>query len=213
MDKSKEIYKKWKANIYGFIVLLIVQTIAFLMARVLVREFIDKEKVASILLLVLGIFLITTVINYLVNRVIILRYLLTTKPVKCTIQDFLLVGETIDHKTKYTPYPILKSIEDQKLYLAYGDNSLVNFYSIFDYSDPNNIYFKLYRRDKSQIKISDPAEMYILKNVKIKISIDVDKNIIKIKGKKIYFRHFNPTISIEDFEDIIFYKGAVDIDL
>ena len=54
--------------------------------------------------------------------------------------------------------------------------------------------------------------MYLLKTVDVPVSVNREKNTIKLKNRKIYFKHINNELTIDIFKNITFFKGAVNLD-
>lgn len=209
MKSNQTILKKWKMHIYGLIVLIIVQCISLPLLKVFLREFIERDIVRNIVLNI--ILMICTAIDlyFLINRIIILRFILNKTPVKCRLEDILLIDYKDDKQTRYAPFPIVRSLENNKLYLSYDKYSLVNFISVFNYSDKRNIQGMIYKADGTPVQLGNMVDMYIHRIINIPVLVNHPKNIVKLKHKKIYFRHINNRVNIDVFKEIIFFKGAV----
>lgn len=212
MNSERTIIKKWKFHVYGFLVLLFVQAMAIPLLNAFLKEFIGQSSFRKVALLIILAICISVDLYFLLNRVILLRHLLNKAPVKCRLEDIFLIGYKDDKRTRYAPFLIVRSIENQKLYLAYDKYSLLNYTATFNYSDKKNIRCTVYKGDGIPVRLGDIVDMYILRTVKIPVSIDQSKNTVKLKRRKIYFRHMNEQINIDVFENITFFKGAIDLD-
>jgi len=209
MKPNRTILKKWKMHIYGLIVLIIVQCISLPLVEVFLREFIEHSLVRNIVLNIILMICTTIDLYFLINRIIILRYILNKTPIKCRLEDILFIGYRDDKQTRYAPFPIVRSLENNKLYLSYDKYSLVNFITVFNYSDKRNIQGMIYKSDGTPVQLGDMTDMYIHKIINIPISVNHSENIVKLKHKKIYFRHINSRFNIDVFKDITFFKGAI----
>lgn len=212
MKTELEIYKKWKMHIYGLIIIIFVQSMTFPLLYMLLKEFAVQEFIHKVIMITVFIIYTSVDLYFLYNRIILLKQLLDEPPVKCTLEDIFLIPYKEDKKRRYSPFPIVRSIEDNKLYLAYDKYSLMDFTAKFNYSDRKNVYCALYRADGRPVRFGDVVDMYMLKSVNIPVSINKSKNTVKLKGRKLYFYHVNDKIEIHVFKDITFYKGAIDLD-
>lgn len=212
MNSERTIIKKWKFHVYGLLVLIFVQAMTIPLLNGLLKEFIGQSSIRKVALLIILVLCISVDLYFLFNRVILLRHLLNKAPVKCRLEDIFLIGYKDDKRTRYAPFLIVRSLENQKLYLTYDKYSLLNYAVTFNYSDKKNIRCTVYKGDGIPVRLGDIVDMYILRTIKIPVSIDKSKNIVKLKHRKIYFRHMNEQINIDVFEKIIFFKGAIDLD-
>lgn len=211
MKFEQTIVKKWKFHVYGFLVLLLIQIIGFFLMNTLLKEFIGQPNVYKVMLIIITMICILVDFCFFYNRVIILRCLMNKIPIKCKIVDIFLIGYKEDTQTRYAPFLIVQSTEDKKLYLTYGKYSLLDYSTIFNYSDRENIYCTIYRDNAEPVQLGDTVDMYLLKKVDVPVYIDRSKNIVKLKRKKVYFRHMNKEIDIDIFKDLIFFMGAIDL--
>lgn len=211
MKSNQAIMKKWKSHVYGFFVLLLIQVMGFPLVNVLLKEFIVQTNVYKIVLLTIVSVCILVDCCVLVNRIFRLRILMKKCPVKCKIVDILLIGYKEDARTRYDPFFIVQSDEDQKMYLTYGKYSLSGCTARIDYSDRENIRCTVYKNNGNPVQLGDEVDMYFLKTVSVPVCIDQSKNTVKLKGEKVYFRHMNEKIDINIFKKIVFFKGAIDL--
>ncbi len=212
MKSDRAIIKKWKLHVYALLVLFLVQLMAIPLINAFLGEFIGPSSVRKVLFLIILVICASVDFYFLINRVVLLRYLLNKTPIKCRLEDILLVGYKDDKRTRYAPFFIVNSIEDQKLYLAYDKYSLLNYSTTFNYSDKENIRCTVYKSDGSPVRLGDIVDVYVLRTVKIPVSVDRSKNIVRLKHRKIYFRHMNEELDIDVFKHITFFKGTVDLD-
>ena len=210
MKSKQTVIQKWKMHIYGFIVIVLAQSMALPLLNTLIKEFADLE-LTCIPFIAIIVTCVVVDVYFLYNRIIILRRLLNKVPIKCRLEDIFLIGYKDDKRTRYAPFPIVRSLEDHRLYLTYGKYSLLAFTATFNYSDRKNIHCTIYRSDGTLIRLGEIVDVYLLKTVDIPILIDKPKNIVKLKHRKIYFRHLNDKFSIDNFENITVFKGAVDL--
>ena len=118
-----------------------------------------------------------------------------------------------DSHKGYSPFPIVRSLQDNKLYLAYENYSLLGFNEKFNYSDRKTITCTLYKENSIPVRLGDVVDMYVLRTLNIPVFIDSSKNTVKLKNRKFYFYHVNGQINIDIFRSIVFFKGAIDLDI
>lgn len=212
MKSELTIYKKWKMQIYGFAVILLVQSMAFLMLYMLLKEFNAQSLMRNIIILVILAIYFAVDMYFLYDRIYLTKRLMNKEPMRCILEDIFLIPSKEDGKKRYAPYPIVRSIHDNKLYLAYGNYSLMNFTARFNYSDRKNIYCTLYKLDGRPVVFGEMVDIYVLKNVNVSVDIRESKNTVKLKGRKFYFYHVNDKMSIDVFRKINFFKGIIDLD-
>ena len=70
----------------------------------------------------------------------------------------------------------------------------------------------IYKRGRVPVKIGDIVDLYLLKTLDIPVSVDTEKNIVRLKDQKIRFDHMNSRIGIDVFNEMIFLQGAIDVD-
>lgn len=212
MESKQAIIKKWKMHLWGLLVIILVQGAAFPLLNALLKEFAGQGSIRKIVLFIVTGICIMTDLYYLFNRVILLRQLLNRQPVKCRLEDILLIGYREDNRTRYSPFLIVRSLQDHKLYLTYDKYSLVGFNAIFNYSNREKILCTVYKGNGNPIRLGDIVNMYILKTLYIPVSINKSKNTVKLNHKKFYFRHMNDQLDIDVFRSLVFFKGAIDLD-
>lgn len=212
MKHNQAAMKKWKMHVYGLIAIVLVQSIVFFLLNILLKEFAGHGHIYMMVMLSVVAICIAVDLYYLFTRVILLRLLLTRQPVKCRLEDILLIDYKEDQRTRYAPFPIVRSIKDSRLYLAYDKYSLLGFNAKFNYSDKEKITCTIYREDGTSVKLGDTVEMYVMKILDIPVSVDESRNTVKLKNKKIRFRHVNNTTGINMFKQMIYFQGAVSVD-
>ena len=62
------------------------------------------------------------------------------------------------------------------------------------------------------VSIGDHVDIYVHKILDLPVSVNEEKNIIKLKNDKLPFYHMNDKIRISVFNDIMLFKGAIDVD-
>ena len=214
MNVERPIVTKWKMHIIVLPVIIFAQCAACFLLHALLKEFAGQGPVYSIVFLVAITVCIAVDLYYLFNRVILLRSLIDRTPVRCKLEDIFLIGhKNTNNRIRYSPFPIVRSLKDQKLYLAYENDSLLGFKEKFNYSNRETITCTLYKENGVPVRFGDVVDMYILKTRHIPVSVDSSKNTVKLKHKKFYFRHVNNQINIDVFENIVFFKGAIDLNV
>lgn len=212
MKSAQTIYKQWKYHIYGFLVIIFVQAMAVPVINAFLKEFIKDSNIRKIALLIILLIYVLVDTIFLFRRVVLLRRLLNTTPIKCELEDIILVGYKDENRTKYVPFFIVESIANKKLYLTYDRYSLLDCTAIINYSEKKKISCTVYNGKGLPLQLGDIVGMYMLNIVDIPVSIDYSKNIVKLKRKKFYFHHMNEQIGIDVFKHITFYEGGIDLD-
>lgn len=197
-------------HIYALIVIALSQCVAIFFVNVLVNEFSKQEYIRTTVLLVIVAIFVAIDFYFLLNRIIVLRHLLNQEPVPCSLEDILFIDYQDNGRKKYVPFPIVRSLKDHKLYLTYGKYSLMNFNTMLNNVEKS---FGIYKADGSPVQLGQRVDMYMLKEVRIPITINQDENIITLKGRKVYFQHVNNQLDIEIFNTITFFKGTLDFDM
>lgn len=213
MRTDRAILKRWKMHIYGLLVLVVVQSLALPLLNAFLKEFIRQDSFRSVAFLLIVAVCASVDLYFLVNRIILLRYLLNKQPVRCKLEDIFLIGYKDDKKTRYSPSLIVRSTENQKLYITYDKYSLLEYASTFNYSDRSNIRCTVRKSDGTPVRLGDWVDMYLLKTVSVPVSVDQSRNIVRLRRKIIPFRHMNERMDITAFEGAVFFKGAIDLDV
>ena len=178
----------------------------------LLKEFIPQGEFRKGILSVVLAGCFAVDLYYLVQYILRVRRLLNQKPVQCRLEDIFLVRYKDDGKIRYVPYLIVRSNEDQKLYITYDKYSLMRLKAKVENFGGTDISCVVYRNDNVPVRIGDRVDMYMQKQVNIPVSIDPYGNIVRLKRRKIPFYHMNERISITAFEEAIFFKGILDVD-
>lgn len=140
-----------------------------------------------------------------------LKDLIYTKPIKCIIEDFIYITYYNDG-VEYHVYPVVKSLEDNKLYFTYGNYCLVGYNTIYAQMNKSLLFKTIYRKDKSKVKIGDEAYVYIRRNLDLNIDINYEKNIVRLNKKKIHYKHENDKYNINVFNNLHYFEGFIDIE-
>lgn len=211
--KSERIATMWKMHIIGLPIIMIAQCATCFLLHALLKEFAGRGSIYSITLFIVVAACIAIDLYYLFNCVVLLRRLIDRTPVRCKLEDILLIGhKDTNNRTRYSPFPIVRSLKDHKLYLSYEHYSLMGFKEKINYSDSKIITCTLYKENGIPVRFGDVVDMYILKTLNIPVSIDSSKNTVKLKHRKFYFHHMNDQINSDVFRSIVFFRGAIDLD-
>ena len=112
MNAERIMIKKWKKNIYGYLEIILAQSIGVALADMLLKEFVEQAFVRQVIAFVIvGIFAAADA-SFVFNRIFLLRRLLDKTPVRCRLEDIFLMPYKDDKKIRYVPYPIVRSLED-----------------------------------------------------------------------------------------------------
>lgn len=138
-----------------------------------------------------------------------LKDLIDIKPLKCIIEDFIVIGHTHDRERRYKIYPVVKSINDNKLYFTYGSYCLSGYNTIYSQMNNSLLNMTIIRKDKTKVEIGDVAYLYLRRNLDFNININSDKNMIYLGKTKIYFNHIN---DINMFKELHYFEGIIDVE-
>jgi hypothetical protein len=128
------------------------------------------------------------------------------------IDDILFVKYKDDGRTRYTPYLIVRSLKTNKRYFTYGKYSLLGLTASVSYGRGQMIDCTIYKKGMVPVSIGDHVDIYVHKILDLPVSVNEEKNIIKLKNDKLPFYHMNDKIRISVFNDIMLFKGAIDVD-
>lgn len=198
-------------HIYGLFVIILSQAISTLIFRVVLRDFAEKALIFKITVLIV-ICCAAIDIYFLIANIIIPKTTLNKAPIKCHIEDIMLIGYRNDDRIKYEPFPIVRSLANNKLYFAYGNYSLMGFKHRIVRIGNTITECALYNETGDSIGIGDTVNVYILKEVNPSVAVNSEKNTVKLNQKKCRFIHINEQIDISVFERITYFKGVVDLD-
>ena len=94
MKSKQTVIQKWKMHIYGFIVIVLAQSMALPLLNTLIKEFADLE-LTCIPFIAIIVTCVVVDVYFLYNRIIILRRLLNKVPIKCRLEDIFLFRMTL----------------------------------------------------------------------------------------------------------------------
>jgi len=198
----------------SLLVVVVLQAVSLVFVNLFLSYFLSEIKLEFTLKPMVLVFLVSifVIINifFIYKRIIRLQPLIYVTPVKCIIEDFILIGYTDDGRRKYRAYPIVRSMQDNKLYLSYGADALSSFSFNSFYMNNKIAGFRVYTRNKTELKIGDEVNMYSQKILDVSVDIEQTNNIIRLNGKKIPFHHVNNTLGINAFKDMVFFRGIID---
>ncbi|NLX64891.1 MAG: hypothetical protein GX022_09005 [Clostridiaceae bacterium] len=197
----------------ALLVVVVLQAVSLFFVNLFLSYFLSEIKLEfslrPMVLAFLGSVFVISDIIFIYKKIIRLQPLIHITPVKCKIEDFILIGYTDDGRRRHKAYPIIRSMQDNKLYLSYGDHALSNFNFNAFYINNTIVGFSVYSWNKKELKIGDEVNMYLLKILDVSVVIDQTKNIIRLNGKKLPFFHVNNAIGINAFKDMVFFQGIV----
>jgi len=218
MKANKAIIRIIKTHTLALMSILLFQAFFYIIFDIFITIFVEElgQDVFAfpkrIVFASLGVILILCDVFFGCIKLLPLRKLLYATPAKCTIEDLLLIAHKDDGRRKYSIYPIVRSLQDDKLYLAYGTNAIAKFSTRVCYLNNQIVDFTVYSKNKSTINIGDTVYMYMLRELDVSVSVDKSKNIVKLNRKRIPFCHVNESCDIALFNDIIFFQGIIDIE-
>lgn len=161
------------------------------------------------------IFLIFSIVGFIIvdawflKNINKLKDLINIKPLKCIVEDFIVIGYKHDGKRGYKIYPVVKSVEDNKLYFTYGSYCLSGYNTIYSQMNNSLLNMAIIRKNKTKVEIGDVAYLYLRRNLDFNIDINSDKNMVYLDKTKIYFNHIN---DINMFKEFHYFEGIIDVE-
>lgn len=215
---NRSVFKKYSSNFYLLLLLLVSQTVILFVLRLFLRSFqeagiLRSNAVQHVLFGAIGVIFAGLDLYVLYRKVILVARAFRRPPVRCRVEDILLVGYTDDGRRKYSPYPILRAMDSGRLFLAFEDDVLLGYRTRSDYRNNDLRNFRIYRKDWTPVELGDPADLYPLKILDVPISVDEAQGTLMIKNKRIPLYHRNKEIDIAAFRKITFFCGVVDVDV
>lgn len=216
MISDQSFSKKWRINFFALLVIVITQLLAMALLNALLNEFCEKPYVifAKQVILTLAVVICVVVdLFFFHNKISLLKSLSGKKPIRCVIDDILFVQHKDDGRMRYTPYLIVRSVETNKRYFTYGKYSLLGLTASISYGRGRIIACTIYKKGMIPVVIGDSIDVYVYKTLDLPVWVDEEKNVIKLKNEKLIFYHANDKIHISVFNNIILFKGAIDVDI
>lgn len=207
MEKNKRVLEAIKTK--KITSLIIISYVGLFFCILFFKQFKDMPiyfKALPVGTIIIFILITTTLIS---NSK--LKDLIYTKPIKCIIEDFIYITYYNDG-VKYDIYPVVKSLEDNKLYFTYGNYCLVGYNTVYAQMNKSLLFKTIYRKDKSKVKIGDEAYVYIRRNLDLNVDINYEKNNVRLGKKKIHYNHVNDKYNINVFNNLHYFEGFIDIE-
>ncbi len=216
MNTNKAIRRIQQTHGAALLILVVVQIISLFLINLFLSLFISETiyefSLRQIVLACIGCIFVICDIFFIFKKIIRLQPLIYQSPVICKIVDFMLIAYSDEGRRKYTAYPIIRSMQDNKLYLSYGTDALSSFNFNAHYINNTIVDFSVYTRNRIELKIGDAVNMYSMKILDVSVVIEQTKNMIRLNGKKLPFHHVNNALGINVFKDMVFFRGVVDIE-
>lgn len=216
MNDKNVMMKMCRTHVYVATIIIIIQTVSVFCIFWVFRsiETDNQRYVLEIMkCIAMSIVIVACIIGDLLfinNKIILLRKLRFKTPVRCIVEDVLFDRYIDDGRSEYCPYLIVRSIEENRVFLAFRNDSLVGLNTRNCQINNKLVACTIYNWDNKIIKIGDFVDMYVLKILEVPISIDRENNLVKIKNKKVLFFHMNDKVDIHIFQNITFFRGVVD---
>jgi CRISPR-associated protein Cst1 len=172
----------------------------------------DKSEILLIKkIITIFIIIVSFIIDFIIFKKNIcgLNSLMNTEPIRGVIEDFIMYPYGYDDShgdyrhIDYRISPLVRNIEDNKLYFTYSDYSLSYYTSIQTRMNKNVPLKTIFRGDGSEVKIGDLAFIYIKRKLDINVEIDEKNNSVKLDKLEMKFLHENDNYNIDVFNRII----------
>lgn len=218
MKKNQNIANVMKKYAIILVFFCLWEMISFVILNTIVYDRLFNNELSDIsspfIMPILNLFiaLISIIIDLsFLKKILDLRPLLSVRPVKCLIEDFIITTSyTADDKKSYKVSLLLKNPQTQELLFSYGKYSLSYYNYTYSKSGPNLMGINIFRKDGSTAEIGDEVCVYISKFVDVNIT---SKNgILRLNNKKFNYTHINQNYDISTFENVRFYEGAVEVE-
>lgn len=150
------------------------------------------------------------------NKVYIVKKLIGQNPLDGTVEDIVVISyrETGDDSPtiSYTPYVIVRSKKDNKLYFTLDDYALIPAGKHIVKTTIGDIgSVSLFNNNDQPVKYGDKAYIYLYKIVSDKIKVDSENEWLYVNKRKYSFASTCGKVNIDDLKDMVIYKGFIDI--
>ncbi len=138
--------------------------------------------------------------------------LLNIEPVQCTVENFIITYTKKNKSLKYWISPVVRNNIDDRLYITLGRLSISWYKDVYSKSGRSLSSIKILRSDGTEVKIGDTVYLYITEIVNPNIVIDRKSNTVFIGKDKMKFSEGSNSVSIDIFDRLTYFKGAVEVD-
>ena len=172
-----------------------------------------KIELSQIIINDLPVILFSLIIDSLMlKKISDLKSLMSRTPVKCVVEDFVITGDRVNGSIRYNVSLLLKNPETHELLFSYGRHCLSHYNYTYSSTKQGLEHINIYRKDGSTVKIGDEVYVYIIKFVDVTAVYDEEDETLKLNNKYFGCILTNPNHSGSVFENVRFYKGAVEVD-
>lgn len=200
-DYEKQLVKRIRTGAYGAVV---IETIIVLASTLLVNLIFGWEK--SVLLIGVGVCVVIDVC-LLVSGKKSVDAITKNPPIECEVYDFV-----IDFYGKgYCLFPIFRNIVTGDLYFTFGKYDLSLNSTTFAKKPEQRSEMKIFRADNSELKVGDPAFIYIKRFFDPKLHIEPNDDHYFLDNENHLFRNTVPEHDISVMNEVKFFEGYVDI--
>lgn len=214
MNNKENLYKalKGKQKVFGFLIVLFLFIDIFV---IFVTKSVFGNSTEKIIIDTLFAALPLGIIFFIAKKQILeyKKLIENTKPIRCTVEDLILLGRrfTSNSEVSFTPYILLRSLEDNRLYFSYGSYLLESTGKTFVKRTPGNITVQYIRPDGEVLRQGDNADMYISKVERINVEANKMSDRIKLDESSYSFLSAFRTSSVDDIRRAKIFRGAIDV--
>lgn len=207
--------RSWTTNCIALGVIVFMQAISVVIGYFVIAIFFGEELkvyawVCQLIVCLIITFCLVGDSIFVYHRIWLFSRLANVRPIRCALEDIFFATYTDEGTTKYEPYLIIRSLENQKLYMTYGKGDMAGFNATFSYAGNQLLNYQIKKQNGKILQIGDYVDLYVLKPVKMKVDVNGDR--VRLNGKKYKFTHITETIPVDVFYEVNFVQGVIDID-
>ena len=217
MRKNQNIINAMKRYAIVLAFFCVWESIFFVIANAVVKDKLlnfdieGNEMSFAIIIINLFIAFISIIIDIgILQKILNLKSLLSVTPVKCVVEDYIITSHTSDGDRRYNVSLLVKNTENQELLFSYGKYSLSYYNYSYSKAGQSLQGINIFRKDGSTVEIGDEVYVYISEFVDV--SVDYEDKDLKLNNKKFAYIHTNENYNSSIFENVRFYKGAVEVE-
>lgn len=170
-------------------------------------EFAGNSLRNYILVAVVLFFVFSDLLFYM-KKIRSLKKLLDIRPISCIVENFLLQEYWEDHDRRYNPYPIVRSLENGKLYVTFGSYCASGYNTVTAYAGNSLSYLSVKKDDGTPAEKGDCGNMYLIEGSEQVLRVHEEGGRVRLKKKDLPFRTAD---GASICEEMILFEGFVHI--
>ncbi len=146
----------------------------------------------------------------LLKRIVRTQPLVNQLPIKCTVEDIVVISYKRDSNKKYNAYFILKDTVGNRLLFTYGKHSLSYYNYTVSQANKRLASVNVFRKNGSTVKLGDTVYAYVKRYVTV--NAETNNNNLLLNNKKIHYNNINQNYNVDIFKELTFFEGAVEVE-